>query len=76
MLATIQSRETNSQANSKQPNQVDLGSPKLVLGLAWAVTLAVSLAPNIFFQESTGHTPSWLFGAKLALSGAVVPGGK
>jgi hypothetical protein len=60
MLSTIQSRETKSWANSKQPNQPDLGSPKLVLWLAWAVTLTVSLAPNILFQESTGHTPSWL----------------
>jgi membrane protease YdiL (CAAX protease family) len=72
MLSTIEVRETKSWANSKQPNRLELGSPKRVLWLAWAVTLTVSLAPNILFQVSTGHTPSWLFGAKLALLGVMI----
>ena len=72
MLSTIQARETKSWANSKQPNQMELGSPKRVLWLAWVVTLTVSLAPNILFQVSTGYTPSWLFGAKLALLGVMI----
>jgi hypothetical protein len=72
VLSTIQPRETKSWANSKQPKQADLGSPKLVLWLAWAVTLTVSLAPNVLFQVSTGHAPSWLFGAKLALLGVMI----
>ena len=72
MLSTIESRETKSWANSKEPNWVELGSPRRVLWLAWAVTLTVSLTPNILFQVSTGHTPSWLFGAKLALLGVMI----
>ena len=70
MLSTIEPRETMTR--SKQPSQADLGPPKLVLWLAWAVTLAVSLAPNVLLQESTGHTPSWLFAAKLALLGTMI----
>ena len=74
MLSTIQASETRSRANSKQPTR-PLGSPKRVLWLAWAVTLTVSLAPNILFQVLTGHTPSWLFGAKLALLGVMILAG-
>jgi len=71
MLSMIQASETKSRANTKQPT-LPLGSPKRVLWLAWAVTLTVSLAPNILFQVLTGHTPSWLFGAKLALLGVMI----
>ena len=51
---------------------MELGSPRRLLWLAWAVTPTVSLTPNILFQVSTGHTPPWLFGAKLALLGVMI----
>jgi membrane protease YdiL (CAAX protease family) len=72
MLSTIQATETKSWAKTKQPSGEDTSSSKLALWLAWAVTLTVSLAPNILFQESTGQTPAWLFMAKLALLGAMI----
>ncbi len=72
MLSTIDLTETKPRANSKRPNQARLGSPKRLLWSAWALILAVSLAPNILFQEATGHTPSWLFGAKLVLLGVMI----
>lgn len=39
--------------------------------LALGVTLLVSLLPNIIWNETTGSTPPWLFGAKLVLLGSL-----
>jgi membrane protease YdiL (CAAX protease family) len=35
--------------------------------IAWAVTLLVSLLPDILFRELTGSLPAWLYWAKLGL---------
>ena len=37
--------------------------------VSWAVTLAVSLLPNILFKELTGSLPGWLFWIKISLCG-------
>ena len=35
--------------------------------IAWAITLLVSLLPDILFRELTGSLPTWLYWAKLGL---------
>jgi hypothetical protein len=40
---------------------------KLFLPIAWAVTLLVSLLPDILFRELTGDLPAWLYWAKVGL---------
>jgi hypothetical protein len=40
---------------------------KLFIPIAWAITLLVSLLPDIFFRELTGTLPAWLYGAKVIL---------
>jgi len=35
--------------------------------LAWVGTLLLSILPDVLFQEITGTTPDWLYGAKLSL---------
>lgn len=47
-------------------------SVSLLWYVAAATTLLVSLLPNIILNETTGGTPSWLFGAKLALLGTLI----
>jgi CAAX protease family protein len=37
----------------------------LTLSIAWAVTLGVSILPDILYKELTGAVPGWLFEAKL-----------
>ncbi len=44
----------------------------LILTLAWAITLAVSVLPNIIWNELLGGAPEWLFGAKMALLAAAL----
>ncbi len=43
-----------------------------VLALAWVVTLAVSLLPDVLLQTVTGRIPAWMFPAKLALLGVMI----
>ncbi len=38
--------------------------------IAWAVTLFVSLLPDIAFRELTGHSPAWLYWVQLGVLGA------
>jgi hypothetical protein len=42
--------------------------------VAWTVMILVSILPDILLQELTGSAPGWLFGAKLALIGALLLG--
>lgn len=42
----------------------------VVAPVAWAVTLFVSLLPEILFRELTGAAPAWLFWLKLGVLGA------
>lgn len=42
--------------------------------IAWPLMLFVSMLPDILFRELTGHLPTWLFGAKLALIAALLLG--
>src|SRR5512138_1655690 len=50
-------------------------SDRRVLALAWSVTLAVSLLPEILWRSATGSQPAWMLTAKLALLGGVVAAG-
>jgi membrane protease YdiL (CAAX protease family) len=53
----------------KPATPTKLGQPFLTL-LAWGVTLAVSLLPDILFKEFSGELPTWLFWAKIGLLGS------
>ena len=61
--------------SSMESGQSRPPSQKPVLTLAWVVTLAVSLLPDVLWQMFAGHTPVWVFPAKLALlAGLMVAG--
>jgi membrane protease YdiL (CAAX protease family) len=49
-----------TQFNSKAGN-------KLIITVAWIITLGISLLPDILFRESTGSLPAWLFWGKVGL---------
>lgn len=40
---------------------------KLIIVVAWIVTLSISLLPDIFFRELTGSLPAWVFWVKVGL---------
>ena len=46
--------------------------PRPATPIAWAVTLLVSLLPDILFVEISGDRPEWLFWAKVGLAGALL----
>src|SRR4030042_2632005 len=49
-----------TQFNSKAGN-------KLIIAVAWIITLGISLLPDILFRELTGSLPAWLFWGKVGL---------
>lgn len=50
-------------------------SAALTLSIAWAVTLLVSLLPDVLSRTLTGGVPAWLFPAKLVLLGVLIVAG-
>ena len=61
--------------SSVESGQRSPSSRNSVLTLAWVVTLSVSLLPNVLWQTFAGHTPAWIFPAKLTLlAGLIVAG--
>jgi len=43
-----------------------------LLVLAWVITLAGSLLPDIHFRELTGSSPPWLFWYKVTILGGLL----